>query len=155
MLKVGVDVEIEKEAGAATVNAMTAVELSDPDFPVIVTLDVPAEALDAAVNVKVLDAVVLVGLKDAVTPAGRPAIVKATVPANPFVGAIVMAAAAVALCTTVTAAVEVKLKPGAAGMVRSLINAWPLGDPQPLVKSYPGIAAKPVFPLVMSCIAAA
>lgn len=35
--------------------------------------------------------------------------------------------------------------------VRSLIKAWPAGVPHPVARSKPGIAAKPLLPVVMSC----
>lgn len=96
-LSVGVDVETEKDAGRATVKAMATVEVRVPDFPVTVTLAVPAVALALAVKVKVLDVAVLAGLKEADTPLGRPEIVKATAPVNPFAGETLIAAVAVAL----------------------------------------------------------
>lgn len=51
--------------------------------PVMVTTNVPVAAVPLEVSVNVLDVVVLAGLKEAVTPAGRPAADKATEPVKP------------------------------------------------------------------------
>jgi hypothetical protein len=64
--------------------------LSVPLVPVTVTLNVPEVAVLDAVKVTVLVPVVEAGLKLAVTPAGRPLAVRATVPEKPFTGATVI-----------------------------------------------------------------
>jgi hypothetical protein len=54
------------------------------------------------------------------------------------------------------AGVAESVNDGAVGSVdNSLIKDWPLGDPHPVAKSKPGIAANPLLPVVMSWIAAA
>ena len=55
-----------------TVTASVVVCVTLPDFPEIVTVEVPTVADELAVSVRVLWVVVLVGLNDAVTPDGRP-----------------------------------------------------------------------------------
>ena len=43
-------------------------------------------------------------------------------------------------------------KDGALGIeVKSLIKGWPAGVPHPVARSKPGIAAKPLLPVAMSC----
>jgi hypothetical protein len=86
---------------------MATVELTLPDLPVTVTVAEPAVALALAVKVNVLEVAVLAGLKDAVTPLGRPATVRATALLNPLLGETLIEVVAVALCTTVTAAADV------------------------------------------------
>lgn len=76
-----------------------------PLVPVTVTPTGPAGtvALAAAVNVSVLTPSPLVidaGLKVAVTPAGSPLMLSATVPAKLFTGRTVMEVVAVAPCST-------------------------------------------------------
>ncbi len=61
-----------------------------PDLPVMVTVAVPAAAELLAVRVSTLVEVVGFVANDAVTPVGRPAAVKVTLPVKPFVGFTVM-----------------------------------------------------------------
>jgi hypothetical protein len=71
--------------GGGTIVSVTAVfALRLPEAPAIVTVAVPAGALELAVKVTVLAPAVLAGLKLAVTPLGRPEAVSATVPLKPF-----------------------------------------------------------------------
>ena len=67
------------------VSATVVVCVRLPEVPVMVTVVVPATAVEAAVNVKVLEVVVLAGLKDAVTPAGNPVALRATDPLKPLI----------------------------------------------------------------------
>ena len=60
-----------------------------PDVPVIVTVRVPVVAELLTVSVSVLDDVAGFGLNDAVTPLGRPAADKLTLPLKPFCGVTV------------------------------------------------------------------
>jgi hypothetical protein len=62
---------------------------------VTVTVAAPSVAVLDAVNVRVLVPVVEVGLNAAVTPAGKPAAVKATLLVKPPVGTTVMVLLAV------------------------------------------------------------
>jgi hypothetical protein len=85
--------------------SVSAVALvSVPEAPVIVTVEVPAVAPALAVSVRVFVFAVLVGLNDAVTPLGRPAADRLTLPLKPFCGATVMVLVALAPCVTLTLA---------------------------------------------------
>ena len=57
---------------------------SEPDVPVIVTVEVPTVAVELAVNVSTLVLVVLAGLNDAVTPVGSPDAERLTLLLKPF-----------------------------------------------------------------------
>ncbi len=72
-----------------------------PEFPVMVTGEVPVVAVLLAVNVKVLDPVVLAGLKEAVTPLGKLDADKLTLPLKPFCGVTVTVLVPLAPCVTV------------------------------------------------------
>ena len=61
-----------------------------PDTPVMVTVDVPVVAVPLAVSVKMLVVVVGFGANPAVTPLGKPAALKVTLPAKPLTGTTVM-----------------------------------------------------------------
>jgi hypothetical protein len=67
-----------------TVRATVVVWLSEPEVPVIVTVDIPVVAVLLAVSVKVLVAVVGFVPNDAVTPFGRPDAARVTLPIKPF-----------------------------------------------------------------------
>jgi hypothetical protein len=99
-LSVGADAVIEKAAGAATVKAMVTVALRLPDLPVTVTVAVPMAAPALATKLNVLVVAVLAGLNDALTPLGKPEIVRLTVPLNPLVGAMAIEAVPVVLWMT-------------------------------------------------------
>ena len=80
-----------EKLGAFTVSAMLAVRVSPPPVPLTTRAAGPVVAVLEAVRVSaVVFAVVDVGLKLAVTPAGKPATVNATLPVNPPVRAIVI-----------------------------------------------------------------
>jgi hypothetical protein len=72
---------------AVTVSAIVVVWVRFPLVPVTVTLAVPTTAELEAVKVTVLLPVVDAGLKLAVTPAGKPLALRATLPVNPPNGA--------------------------------------------------------------------
>ena len=95
--RAGVEFESEKDDGEAMLSAMATVAAKLPDVPLTITVAVPAVAAALAVKVRVLDVVVLTGLNKAVTPAGKPEMVMATAPLNPFAGTTVMEAEPVAL----------------------------------------------------------
>ena len=82
-----------------TVSEIVVVFVKLPDTPVTVTVTVPVVAVLLAVNVNVLLLVVLVGLNDAVTPLGRPAADKLTLPLKPFCAVAVIALVVVVPCT--------------------------------------------------------
>jgi len=77
-----------------------------PDVPVTDTVTAPMAAVLLAVNVKTLVPAVLLGLKDAVTPLGRPAADKLTLPVKPFSGVTVIVLAPLVPCAIVTLAGE-------------------------------------------------
>jgi hypothetical protein len=80
------DVDETEKVGASTLSCRGVVVTAEPDVPVMVRLYTPTSAELPAVIVMVLDLVVGFGEKDAVTPAGRPAIEKDTLPVNPRSG---------------------------------------------------------------------
>lgn len=87
-----------------------------PEVPEIVTVEVPVVAVELTVKVRMLVVVVLTGLNATVTPAGRPAADKATLPVKPLTGFTVMVLLPVPPCATVTLAGEADSeKSGAAG----------------------------------------
>ena len=57
-----------------------------PDLPVMTAFVVVSGAVLLAVSVKIACEAVGLGEKDAVTPLGRPAIARVTLPSNPFSG---------------------------------------------------------------------
>jgi hypothetical protein len=61
-----------------------------PEVPVIVTVDIPAVALPLAVSVNTLVVVVGFVANEGVTPLGKPAADKVTLPVKPFCGATLM-----------------------------------------------------------------
>jgi hypothetical protein len=85
-----------KVGGAATVKLTVTVLLRLPEVPVMVTVAVPNVAEALAVRVSVPGLAGVAALKDAVTPAGKPDAVRATVPLKPFSGVTVMVPAPVA-----------------------------------------------------------
>lgn len=70
--------------GALTVMPIVVLLVNVPDVPVIVTVDVPRVAVALAVSVKVLVEVRGLVPNVAVTPLGRPATERVTLPLNPF-----------------------------------------------------------------------
>lgn len=106
------------------VSEMVAVWVRLPLVPVTVMVEVPAVAVLAAVNVIVLVPVVDAGLNAAVTPAGNPLALKATLPVKPPLGVIVIVSVAVAPALTETdveeAAME-KLGRGGAVTVSAIV----------------------------------
>jgi hypothetical protein len=73
-----------------TVTARGVVEIRAPEVPVIITVALPGATVLLAVKVSSLVPAVGFALHDAVTPLGRPAAVRATLPLNPFCGITVM-----------------------------------------------------------------
>ena len=72
------------------VRLIVAVCVMLPDVPVMVTVAVPSDAVALAVRVKVLVVVAGFVLKLAVTPVGKPAADRVTLPLKPLDAAIVM-----------------------------------------------------------------
>jgi len=96
----------EKDCSGPTVKVTATVAVRLPDFPVTVTVVVLVAALALAVKVSVLAAAVLAGLNAAVTPAGRPEMVRLTAALNPFTGTTVIESAPVPPGATATAVAE-------------------------------------------------
>jgi hypothetical protein len=78
-----------------TVNEMVVDAVSEPEVPVMVTVDVPAVAELLAVKVTVLELVELAGLNEAVTPLGNPEAANVTLPLNGLISVTVMVSVAV------------------------------------------------------------
>jgi hypothetical protein len=78
------------QAELLTVNTMVVLEVTLPEVPVMVTVDVPAVAELLAVSVSTLDAVVGLVPNEAVTPVGKPEAARVTLPVNPPVSATVI-----------------------------------------------------------------
>jgi hypothetical protein len=107
-----------------------------PDVPVIVTVTVPVAAVALAVKVSVLVVVAGFGLNPAVTPVGKPAADRVTLPLKPPCGVMVIVLVPLDPCVMLTLAGEAdKVKLGLAGPVSALISADPKGLPQPVAKS--------------------
>jgi hypothetical protein len=76
---------VEVEAAVPIVTAKDVVAVWDPEVPVMVTVFVPSGAELLAVRVSTLLPVAVgFGEKVAVTPLGRPAAARLTLPANPY-----------------------------------------------------------------------
>ena len=89
MLKVAGVAARVKLGGGLTVSAIVALLVKLPEVPVMVTVELPAAAVPAAVKVRVLlpDAI---APKVALTPIGRPDAASATVPLKPFKAVMAM-----------------------------------------------------------------
>lgn len=103
-----------KLGSAVTVRLIVVLAVVEPLVPVTVIVAVPTVVVANAVKVRVLPAEPFTeaGLKAAVTPAGRPVAVNATVPLKPLIGVTAMLLVAVVPCITVTPELEM-VKPGA------------------------------------------
>jgi hypothetical protein len=91
---------IVNDGPGVTVSATAVEAISVPDTPLIVTVDIPAAALVAAVKVTTLEAVAGLVANTAVTPAGRPDADNMTGPLKPLVPLIVIVFVAFPLCAT-------------------------------------------------------
>ncbi len=136
MPSVAGEAEIEKPDVCPTVTPILNVLVRLPDLPVTIAVAVPAAAVAEAVSVRV-PAVELVDVNDAVTPAGSPETLSATVPVNPFCGTIAIEAVVVEPGVTVTLAGFAEIvNEGALGVpINWLMSACPEGEPQPVVRS--------------------
>ncbi len=85
---VGVAARVKAGCGAI-VSAIVTFAVRLPDVPVIVTVAVPANAVDAALNVAVLLRAPM-EMNVTVTPGGKPVAASATAPVKPFCGAMAM-----------------------------------------------------------------
>jgi len=97
-------------------------------------------------------AAIELGLKLTFTVLGWPEAPKVMAELSPPKTLIVIVDEPLLPCTTDTEPGEAEtVKPGAADVpARALIRADPFGLPQPVTKSYPVTAEKPLLPLVMS-----
>jgi len=75
---------------AFTVSAIVVVAVSEPEVPVIVTVDEPVVAVALAVSVSRLVPVVGLVPKEAVTPLGKPDAARVTLPVKPPTSVTVM-----------------------------------------------------------------
>jgi len=106
---------------AATVKATVALAEMLPEVAVTVAVTAPVDAEELAVNVSVLVELVLAGLNAAVTPGGKPAIARLTLPVNPFAGATVTVLVPDAPCATLKlAGASVMAKPGGGATVTAM-----------------------------------
>ncbi len=83
---------------AVTVNAMVVVAVSDPEVPVMVTVDVPAVAVELAAKVITLAPVAGLVPNAAVTPEGNPEVARVTLPVNGLTSVTVIVSAPLAPC---------------------------------------------------------
>src|SRR4051794_7000774 len=77
-------VQLEGSGALTTLRTKVVDLLRLPDIPVIVSAKLPATAVLLAVTVNVLVLAVIIGLKEALTPCGKPATDRFTLPVNPF-----------------------------------------------------------------------
>lgn len=106
------------------VSEMLELAVSEPDVPVIVSVDVPGTAVLLAVKVSTLEPVVGLVPNEAVTPVGNPDAANVTLPVNPPVPLTVIAS--VVPPPGVTASVEVAgamVKPGLLVVVPVMVSA--------------------------------
>ncbi len=89
-LKLAGDAESVNAGAAVTVSDTRAVLVKLPEVPVMVSVDVAAAAELLAISVSVLVVMALAGLNDAVTPAGKPAMVRFTALLKPCCALTVM-----------------------------------------------------------------
>ena len=103
------------------------------------------------VIVEVPAPVIEVGLKDTVTPVGWPVAERVIAELKPPLTVLVMVEVPELPCATETEEGEAeRLKPGVDDPDRELIRPEPFGLPQPVARSKPVVAGKPLLPLVMS-----
>src|ERR1700733_5727722 len=111
-----------KLGGGLTVSAIVALLVKLPEVPVMVTVELPAAAVPAAVKVRVLlpDAI---APKVALTPIGRPDAASATVPLKPFKAVMAMLLALLAPGVRLkVVGVAASVKFGCATMVSAMLT---------------------------------
>ena len=114
-------------AAAVTVNATVVVAVSEPEVPVMVTVDVPTVAVELAANVTTLEPVVGLVPNAAVTPLGRPDAARVTLPAKPFTSVTEIVSVPLAACATEREVADGEsVKPG-------VEVAVPMTTPRPFV----------------------
>lgn len=130
----------------------------EPEVPVIVIVVAPMAADEDAVSVRVDVALPFAGgvtglvEKVAVTPLGSPLTLNVVAELNPPVLVTVIVLAPLPLRITVTLlGDEERPKLGLIeDPASALSKPLPLGLPQPVARSYPVVAEKPLLPVVMS-----
>ncbi len=140
-------------AVAFTVSEMAVVCVSEPEVPVMVTVEVPVLAPALAVNVTALVDVVGLVPKAAVTPDGKPEADNVTLPLNPPEGVTVIVLLPLLPCVTVKLAGEAdreKFGVAVAGGRTQLLAA--LENSSWMVYVVPLAVYEPCWPLQMSPI---
>jgi hypothetical protein len=128
--------------GAFTVRAIVAVRVSAPEVPLTVTVAGPAVAVLETVSVNVvLFPVVESGLSAAVTPAGNPVTLNATLPANPPVRRTVMVLVPLAPRLRVRLAGLAEREKSGAFTVRLIVAVRESPPPVPVTVTVAGPAA--------------
>lgn len=154
LIDVGATLMVKLGFVPVTVRETVVVATVLPEVPGTVMRYVPAAADEATVSVmvEVPAPVIEVGVKPTVTPAGWPDADKPMAELNPPVTVLVMVEFPELPCATETEAGEAdRLKPGVDELPASaVIRAAPFGLPQPVAKSYPLVAEKPLLPPVIS-----
>ena len=115
---------------------MLVLAVSDPDVPVIVSVEVPAAAALLAVRVNTLELVAGLVPNEAVTPVGSPDTASVTLPVNPPESATVMVSVVLLPWVTMSAAVagvRVKLWLGVPGMVSAMVTEWVIVPSVPVI----------------------
>jgi hypothetical protein len=137
MLKLAGVTASVKLGGGLTVSAMVALLVKVPEVPVMVTVDVPAAAVLAALRVRVLlpDAI---APNVAVTPVGKPDAASATVPLKPEMSVMAMLPAPLVPGLMFRlAGVTASVKFGCATMVSAIV-AFPVRLPDvPVIVTVP------------------
>jgi hypothetical protein len=142
-----------------TERAMVVLRVLDPEVPVIVIVVVPTVADEDAVSVRVDVALPLAGgvtglvENVAVTPLGKPLTLNVAAESKPPVLLTVIVLVPLLPWVTVTEAgdaLTLKFGDELEEPARALSRPLSLGLPQPVAKSYPVVAEKPLLPLVMS-----
>ena len=128
--------------GGATASEMVTLLVRLPEVPVMVTVEVLAGALTAAVNVILLLLAVLAGEKTAVTPLGSPDAVSATVPVKPFTALMPMALVPLRPGARPTLpGVDVSVKFGGAVMVTGMVTVLFRLPEVPVIVAVHGVKA--------------
>lgn len=122
--------------GLVTVRAMVVVAVKVPEVPVIVTVDVPAEAVLLAVRVSVLLPAVGLVPNAAVTPLGRPDAARVTAPENPP--------------TSVTEMVSAPLAPRTIERARAEAESVKVGGPVTVRETVSDAVSAPEVPVIVT-----
>jgi len=144
------------DTAAVTVSDTVVVCVILPPVPVMVMVYVPVVVVDATVKVatELPEPGAAMGFvpKPTVTPVGWPVALNVMAESNPPETLVVIVDVPLLPRTTETEVGEAEMEKlgDAAVPVSALIRPVPFGLPQPVAKSYPVTAEKPLLPLVMS-----